>query len=104
GRDSLCVNLRLQLFRAVQMSVADLERPVSVWIVRCSKGVRIERRMIELVSFLIRLAAGENGRIEFKVSPSVTQCLDTVSDVRRVQPVMSDWCFGNFHSGKAVHE
>ena len=65
----MLIRLRVECFRAVQIAVRNLQREIGRRVPRDASAVRIEARPVEIVTVLIRLAAGENRALDLHVFP-----------------------------------
>src|SRR5436853_5830898 len=87
---SVLLNVRLERFRAFEITVRNLESKIGYRIPRNASTVRIKAGTIEVVTILVRLASGKNTAFDFHRLPFQSSGRDAEGDVRGILPVMTD--------------
>ncbi|PYL74444.1 MAG: hypothetical protein DMF26_11110 [Verrucomicrobia bacterium] len=67
-----------------------MQRQISRGIPRESPAVRIELRLIEIVTVFIRFAPGEDAAFNFDIAPDEARSGNAEREMRRILPMMSD--------------
>ena len=84
------VQLRFERFGALDVTERNLQRQISRRIPGESATVRIELRLIEIVTVFIRFAPGEDAAFNFDIAPDEARSGNAERDMRRILPMMSD--------------
>src|SRR6266850_2624983 len=94
----------MQLLRALDMTAAELQRPVLRRVVRKTHRSGIELAGLDVVAILVGLTAAKHRSLDLHVVVHVSQRHYAVSYVRGVEPVMRDRRFRAVLAREAVHE
>src|SRR3954471_2922176 len=102
--NALHINIRFQLLRAMDISVADLHGPRFGRIESETGRIGIEARAIEVPTTFVGLASRENGSIEFELAPNIPKGGYAKGDVGGIKPMMGNGSFGIIHARVTMHE
>src|SRR3954464_12626946 len=86
--NALHIDIRFQLLRAMDISVADLHGPSFGRIESETGRIGIEARAIEVPTIFVGLASRENGSIEFELAPNIPKGGYAKGDVGGIKPMM----------------
>src|SRR4051794_16078238 len=89
-RGAVDVDLRLELFGAVEMAAADLAGPVGRRVPRRPRRPGVPLRAVDLVPILVRLAGGEVGFFDLATLSAPAQGGNAEGDVGSVETVMDE--------------
>ena len=81
-RRAMPVEFGIDGFRAFDVTVGNLQRQISCGIPGKSAAIRIEIRLIEIVTVFVRFAAGEKAAFDLYIAPNQTCRGDAERDVR----------------------
>jgi len=96
--------LRIELFRAGQITIGRLRAPLGRGIPAQPAGIRIQMGRTDFPAVLTGLAAVEPGSLQLPLSAADAQRGDPEGNMGRVHPVVGDGGRRIVHGGSPVHE